>query len=256
MVSDDEGVMATKGEAERISAIERILKHPGQIVFGASIAIVLVWGLYFWNFAAPLSDSREVWGQFGDFVGGTLNSIFGFASFTLLLYSLHMQSKELRETKKELEASRKAQEMQAEHFEREAKKADHSQAIRHLSENYLIEFQRQRLTIQGTDNHRVSYNIDREYSHILDFICSNSTYDYLLNNKFENFKYKTLMLDMHMSGLRDNYPISPLLYDINSSIAPMIRKMVDIRLLRCDELKFKWAVLEDGWNSTPPAPPT
>ena len=64
-----------------------------------------------------VSDAIEHWGQFGDFFGGVLNPFLAFCSFMALLYTINIQSKqltisteELKETRKELTASREAQE--------------------------------------------------------------------------------------------------------------------------------------------------
>lgn len=50
-------------------------------------------------FAPPLQPmfDQERLGQLGDFLGGTLNPIFGFATVCLLLWSIFIQKKELRE---------------------------------------------------------------------------------------------------------------------------------------------------------------
>lgn len=55
---------------------------------------------YFSNFDGAKSSSQEVWGQFGDFVGGTLNPIFGFVSVLVLVATLGLQRKELSEARK------------------------------------------------------------------------------------------------------------------------------------------------------------
>lgn len=49
------------------------------------------------------------WGTFGDFIGGILNPIFALFAFYWLTYSVRLQIKELRDTKKELEKSANAQ---------------------------------------------------------------------------------------------------------------------------------------------------
>src|SRR5688572_30704151 len=61
-----------------------------------------VFGLYkivasaFHYFNEPLSYfDPERLGQLGDFLGGTLNPIFGFATVCLLLWSVFIQKKEL-----------------------------------------------------------------------------------------------------------------------------------------------------------------
>lgn len=61
-------------------------------------------------FAPPLQPifDQERLGQLGDFLGGTLNPIFGFATVCLLLWSVFIQRKELSLTRKELKKSRRA----------------------------------------------------------------------------------------------------------------------------------------------------
>ncbi|MCQ9325659.1 putative phage abortive infection protein [Neisseria dentiae] len=73
------------------------------------VAPILV--LYYDNFGSrELSESPEQWGQFGDYIGGVLNPIFGFATFIALLYTIKLQTEELKATREELARSAKAQE--------------------------------------------------------------------------------------------------------------------------------------------------
>jgi uncharacterized membrane protein len=72
------------------------------------LSIIVVVALYRWKFPGPLTSDHEVWGQFGDYIGGVLNPIFGFLSFVLLIAALVLQSHELRLSTKELAASAKA----------------------------------------------------------------------------------------------------------------------------------------------------
>lgn len=67
--------------------------------------------LYIVNFRnSVLAPTASEWGQFGDYVGGLLNPIFGFSSLLALLYTIRIQSQELRLTRLEFEKSVKAQE--------------------------------------------------------------------------------------------------------------------------------------------------
>ncbi len=60
----------------------------------------------FYYFSEPLSYfDPERLGQLGDFLGGTLNPIFGFATVCLLLWSIFIQRKELSLTRDELSKS-------------------------------------------------------------------------------------------------------------------------------------------------------
>lgn len=51
-------------------------------------------------------ESIERFGQFGDFIGGTLNPTFAFLSFMAILWTLKIQIKALNTSQKELELSR------------------------------------------------------------------------------------------------------------------------------------------------------
>lgn len=130
--------MTEPAAKQKFSFIEMLGEHPGKFASAGLVAVVSVWGFYLWQFSDGLSDSQETWGQFGDFVGGTLNSVFGFLGFLILLSSLRLQAKELAETRQELKASSEAQRMQAKHFEREAKKKDHADAIIYFMENQMM----------------------------------------------------------------------------------------------------------------------
>jgi hypothetical protein len=79
------------------------------ILFAIFSFIILssVFGFYFSKFGSlGLSNNQELWGQFGDFVGGTLNPILAFLSFMALLYTIKIQMDELKLSREELEATR------------------------------------------------------------------------------------------------------------------------------------------------------
>lgn len=72
-----------------------------------SIPISLLLAAYISNFALKLPSSEpEQWGQMGDFFGGMLNPILAFASFIALLYTIRIQSEELKLTRAELGLTR------------------------------------------------------------------------------------------------------------------------------------------------------
>lgn len=70
--------------------------------------------------SSPISAKPEAWGQFGDYIGGTLNPSIAFGAFIWLALSVQLQKKELAETRAALEAS---QESQAAHAETAARAA-------------------------------------------------------------------------------------------------------------------------------------
>jgi uncharacterized membrane protein len=84
------------------------------IVIGCiSLIIGLVAVLVYQDtFGSNLSRKHEVWAQFGDFIGGLLNPIFAFFALIALLYTIHLQSTELRNSSEQLKKSAKALEYQ------------------------------------------------------------------------------------------------------------------------------------------------
>lgn len=90
--------------------------------YGLVVTVICFIGsLVTWYYKAiwlpGFTDYPAAYGQMGDFFGGLLNPVLAFASFLALLYTIQIQSKqleisakELKETKEEIAASRKAQE--------------------------------------------------------------------------------------------------------------------------------------------------
>lgn len=64
-----------------------------RIIYISFIIIVVVISMYFYNFntGKGLSKSTEVWGQFGDYLGGVVNPILTFLSIVLLIKSIDLQ---------------------------------------------------------------------------------------------------------------------------------------------------------------------
>lgn len=75
----------------------------------ALLIIILIGVTYIFLSDKKLPESAQSWGTFGDFIGGILNPIFALFAFYWLTYSVRLQIKELRDTKKELEKSADAQ---------------------------------------------------------------------------------------------------------------------------------------------------
>lgn len=80
------------------------------VLFAFTLAVALVYP-YFYSFPFSLSKGdhwQEVWGQFGDYVGGILNPLFSLTTIFALLYTIILQSKELHESTKQLTFSAEA----------------------------------------------------------------------------------------------------------------------------------------------------
>lgn len=95
--------------------ITRFAKHVRALAFISLAAIIvllimLLIGSYIDTFRnQPISKDPAHWGQMGDFFGGMLNPILAFASFIALLFTIKLQSDEMKDTRKELQKSRIAQ---------------------------------------------------------------------------------------------------------------------------------------------------
>ncbi|MCG9745958.1 hypothetical protein [Shewanella sp. Isolate8] len=103
------------------------------IIWLALLALCIL-AFYFMNFNGDWGNQAD-FGAFGDYVGGVLNPVLGFATVGLLIWSLKIQRDELSlsrqelaltrqelvETKEETALSRQAMEAQVTHLQKEAK---------------------------------------------------------------------------------------------------------------------------------------
>ncbi len=99
----------------------------------AFLFLASAFGLYFFNFHGELAD-QETWGQFGDFVGGVLNPLFGFLAFLLLLATLFLQNRELQLSTHELAKSAEALNIQNETLSKQNFENTFFQMLRRISE--------------------------------------------------------------------------------------------------------------------------
>jgi hypothetical protein len=101
--------VTTTVEAEEES---RSVKHARVLrrwLLGVAITLALVVaGVYFAKFGGGLNSDQQVWGQFGDYVGGLLNPVFAFLALIGFLATLIIQTQELDLTRKELKKSSEA----------------------------------------------------------------------------------------------------------------------------------------------------
>lgn len=84
------------------------------IVGAASLAVAAYAAWFGWRHGLALADGPGTWGEFGDFLGGLLNPLVGFAAFYWLTRSVQLQKRELEDTRRALEESSDAQKQQAE----------------------------------------------------------------------------------------------------------------------------------------------
>ncbi len=101
---------------EKTVSISRMLMF---LIIIVTLSSYLGW-FYFLQEQSVSSDT-QIWGAFGDFIGGILNPIIAFSAFYWLTVSVLVQKKELEETRKALTESSAAQkalvEAQAENLE-------------------------------------------------------------------------------------------------------------------------------------------
>ncbi len=64
-----------------------------KIILLSFLLILVVWFAYFIKFGTggAISSSTEVWGQFGDYIGGVINPLLSFVTIILLIHSLSEQ---------------------------------------------------------------------------------------------------------------------------------------------------------------------
>lgn len=85
----------------------RVLKWVGAIVISAFLVLCLMALLYLYYFGNQgISNSQEVWAQFGDFLGGTVNPLMSFLALIAIVLTIILQSKQIELSKEALELSR------------------------------------------------------------------------------------------------------------------------------------------------------
>ena len=126
---------------QEISTPKGVMTRPLMAIAGIAVAaIVFVPSFYLVYFDGSITTDNDKWGAFGDYVGGTLNPILSFFALIALLYTIHIQSKELKLSRDELELTREeltktadAAQKQSEHFEREERRSDIYRLIEKLA---------------------------------------------------------------------------------------------------------------------------
>lgn len=76
------------------------------------VILLVTWGAYYFNFGVHgvLSAKTEVWGQFGDYVGGVVNPILSFVTIYLLIQSVSLQRESNDSLIKEIHRQEKLEE--------------------------------------------------------------------------------------------------------------------------------------------------
>jgi hypothetical protein len=93
----------------------------GHIIRYAAASILAVFSVYFYAFHSPLSHEPSAWGDFGDFIGGTLSPILTFASIIALVHTIELQRQQLQIARKELKNSKIELRLTRQELEKSAK---------------------------------------------------------------------------------------------------------------------------------------
>lgn len=125
---------------------KKLIKSLVILVMIAIFAVILIFTIYFVQFSGDISSNQNVWGVFGDFIGGTLNPILSFFMLIAIVLTLVVQNKEMQLTREELEKSAEALEHQREisakqsvHFDIQAKKEDVYRMIKEVYKDIITE---------------------------------------------------------------------------------------------------------------------
>lgn len=94
-------------------------KHGYALYIIGTIAVIIAFCVltFYWSyFSGGFSNKHNVWAEFGDFIGGVLNPVFGFLGLIAILITVSLQASELALTRDELRRSSEALESQNETF--------------------------------------------------------------------------------------------------------------------------------------------
>lgn len=87
--------------------------RPTVYIVIAVLITISVLAAYFYRFHGNLSSKPEEWGQFGDYIGGVLNPIFGLGGFIALLFTFFHQRDQLEATTRHVKAQAGTAKLQA-----------------------------------------------------------------------------------------------------------------------------------------------
>ena len=98
--------MENSKEPDELSLFQK--KITVVIPTAVSLALIVI-AVHIYNFALTGKADQEAFAQFGDYLGGILNPILGFTTILLLIYSIQIQAKELKNAREEMKiANREA----------------------------------------------------------------------------------------------------------------------------------------------------
>ena len=115
---------------------KRMVKILGWVVAGAATCLAAAYCAYFLQFRGGFSEKQDVWGQFGDFIGGTVNPILSFLSLLALVFTVVLQTRQLENSRAELANSKIELEATRAEMKRSAKAQADIAAAAHAQAKY------------------------------------------------------------------------------------------------------------------------
>lgn len=199
----------------------------------AVAAGVLVTFTYFRYFSGPITSDHEAWGTFGDFFGGTLNPIFSFMALIALLFTIVLQSRELKLTRDELRLSRQAQQESKESIVVQAKIMKDSATLSALGNIY---------------NHYGESYGSGDGSNMLKSVASGhrswairESFS-IIDETFEDNRKKLVSDEFCELTLLLNKPIDE--FDYSNRIGKLVGSLIVDRRLSPDQRKQLWPLYE------------
>lgn len=112
----------SKDLATRLEGLDtkKLLKILAYIVASSIAVTVVTFSAYFMQFGGSVSRDRAVWGQFGEFIGGSISPLLSLFALLAVVLTLVLQSRQLDYAREELENSRKELSATLEQLERSA----------------------------------------------------------------------------------------------------------------------------------------
>ncbi len=136
-----------KDLVEKLDSVQskQLTKVLSWLLMVAATLICVAFLAYFQHFHSGFSFDQSVWGQFGDFLGGTINPILSFLSLLALVFTVALQARqleiareELQNSKAGLEAMREATQQQLKHS-REAAEEQARQFTEEMTKTELFD---------------------------------------------------------------------------------------------------------------------
>lgn len=176
----------------------------GLCVLLLAFSILFIYKFYvtFDGVIFPSDNTRADWGTFGDYFGGVLNPIFGFASFLALLVTIIYQAKELKLSRTELELTRNELS---------------NSAIALKNQNRAIELQSFEQTFfSWLSTYRELLNTVSASTHFKDFLHGRDALHYLWKNNLDAKSILNSMRTYNQYGEFDSFkPEFDSTYDAN-----------------------------------------